>query len=157
MPPSELPNVAALLAPTLEATAPEARPLLIALAERMAAGRYRTWAEASTEHAVVLRECAAREEQIASIAEGLHADAAGIQAGLRTAHPELDTLNRTLFEGRPVHDQYTLQAQGERLGAATWRALADASEADAREAYLACAELEERSAEVLEAILGTAR
>ena len=50
--------------------------------------------------------------------------------------------------------QFRIQAQGERLGAATWRALARQEESRAaRETYLACAELEEASALVLEALL----
>ena len=52
-------------------------------------------------------------------------------------------------------DQLTLQARGERLGAATWRSLAkQTDDAGAREVFLGCAKLEEASAEVLESILG---
>jgi len=150
--PNALPDVGALLAPTLARTPAADRPLLIALAERMAAQRYRAWAADAPGHAAVLLECAAREESIAEHVEGLHPDAPARQAGLRDATPELDVLNRTLFEGLPLRDQFTVQARGERLGAATWRALAAAS-SETAETYLLCAELEERSAEALESIL----
>ena len=62
-------------------------------------------------------------------------------------------MNRTLFADRPLADQFTIQAGGERVGASTWRAFAEHAAAPAREVYLACAELEERSAEVLESLL----
>ena len=44
-----------------------------------------------------------------------------------------------------------MQSRGERLGAATWRSLAEHSEDDSvRNTYLDCAKLEEESAVVLE-------
>ena len=50
--------------------------------------------------------------------------------------------------------QFRIQANGERLGAATWRAFAkQESSSAARDTYLACAELEEASAVVLESLL----
>jgi hypothetical protein len=52
-------------------------------------------------------------------------------------------LNRSLFADRPLHVQFRIQAQGERLGAATWRSFASFGNAGAaRETFLACAELE---------------
>jgi hypothetical protein len=152
-----LPDVGAVLAPLL-ARVPRARqPLLIALAERMAAERYRGWAgeQRDAEGRAALLACAAREDRIAAQVEGLFPDAAALQAELSAAHPELPELNRRLFAGRPLADQFRIQANGERLGAATWRSFAR-HEADAarRAALLECAELEEASARVLEALLG---
>jgi hypothetical protein len=154
-----LPDVGAVLAPLL-ARVPRARqPLLIALAERLAAERYRGWAGEwrDAEGRAALLACAAREEQIATKVEALFPDAAAIQQGLRAAHPELPELNRSLFAGRPQGEQFRIQANGERLGAATWRSFAR-EEADAarRAALLECAELEEASARVLETLLGGA-
>jgi hypothetical protein len=64
-------------------------------------------------------------------------------------------INRTLFVNRPLRQQFAIQAQGERLGAATWRSLARGESDAARSAVLrSCAELEEASALVLEGILG---
>ena len=154
-----LPDVGAVLAPLL-ARVPRARqPLLIALAERLAAERYRGWAAGWDEPAgrAALLACAAREEEIAAKVEALFPDAAKVQHELRAAHPELPELNSGLFAGRPVAEQMTIQANGERLGAATWRSFAR-HEADGtrRDALLACAELEEASARVLEALLARA-
>ena len=65
MPPTrELPDIANLFAPLLARVSEEQRPLLIALAERMAAQRYRGWADASpdTEQRDRLLACAERED-----------------------------------------------------------------------------------------------
>jgi len=159
MPIDDLPDLAALIAPLLERVEPTRRPLLIAIAERMAAARYRAWAEAAhADDRDALRACAAREEEIASRVETLFPDAGDVQAEIARDHPELAELNASIFSSRPIEDQLAIQASGERLGAATWRSLAkDAVEARARDTYLACALLEEASAEVLETILARGR
>jgi hypothetical protein len=151
---SELPHIADIVGPLLASVARDERPLLIAIAERMAADRYRAWARASADEGrrVALLACAEREEEIASRVEALYPEAGGTQADLLVKHLDLEELNRSLFADRPLEDQYTIQAQGERVGASTWRAFAEHAEAPAREVFLACAELEEQSAEVLESI-----
>ena len=76
---------------------------------------------------------------------------------MRAANPDLEEINRSLFAGRPIRQQFTIQAMGERLGAATWRAFAaHAKDAPARVAFLACAALEEESARFLESLLAQA-
>jgi hypothetical protein len=151
-----LPGVGEVIAPVLAQVPREQQPLLIALAERMAAERYRGWAgqvHGAADRAQLLA-CAAREEEIAAKIEALDPAAAAVQRDLRAKHPELSDLNRSLFAGRPLRDQFTIQARGERLGAATWRSFAKREPGGARrEALLACAELEEASALVLEALL----
>lgn len=158
MPPTtDLPDIAERLAPLLERVSLEQRPLVIALAERLAAERYRGWADAAgdAEQRERLLACAAREEEIAGRVEGLFPDAAAIQQDILAKIPELEGVNGELFDPLPHDDQLTLQARGERLGAATWRSLAKQATSDtAREVYLGCATLEEASAEVLESILG---
>jgi hypothetical protein len=153
---ADLPNVAQVLAGILAKVGEAERPLLIALAERLAAERYRGWAAdaRNAPHAAALRECAGREEEIARRIESLYDDAAARQQGLLTAHPDLAEINRTLFEGRPTAQQLAIQAGGERLGAATWRSLArHEGDPRRRDVIASCAPLEEASAEVLEAIL----
>jgi hypothetical protein len=154
-----LPNVGDVLAPVLARVAEGDRPLLIAIAERMAADRYRGWAAepAYRAQADALRACAAREEDIARRIEGLYADAAARARDLVAANPDLAAINRTLFAGRPLPEQLAIQAAGERLGAATWRSFAKREDDPRRrEVLLACAPLELASAEVLESILRTA-
>lgn len=151
-----IPNLAELLLPILQRVEPEQRPLFIAIAERRAADRYRRWAD---EHAgggarQELLACAAREEEIARRVEALHPDAERIQREILASHPDLEEINRSLFAGRPLRQQFAMQAQGERVGASTWRAFAERAEDPAlRSTFLACASLEEASAEVLEALL----
>ena len=161
-PPAErpLPDVAALLAAALQSVPSDHQPLLIALAERLAAERYRRWADdlAAAGHAEALRACAVREEEIAGRIESLYADAAAVQADLRARNPALLAINQSLFADQPLHQQLAIQAQGERLGAATWRSLARRESDPARAQVLqSCAPLEEASAVVLETILAAPR
>jgi hypothetical protein len=151
-----LPDIGEVLAPILARVPREHQPLLVAIAERRAAMRYRGWAAEPTlaTRAAELRACADREEAIADRVEGLYPDAAGIQRKLLADNPGLEDVNRTLFAGRPVADQLTIQARGERLGAATWRAFARGeTDPQRRDVLLSCAPLEEDSARVLESIL----
>jgi hypothetical protein len=132
------------------------QPLLLAIAERMAGERYRRWADdpALVMHRTRLLACAEREEEIASRIEGLRADAASVQGQLRADHPDLGDINRELFAGRPLAEQMSIQARGERLGSLTWQSFAAAASDDAtRATFAACASLEEASAAVLEEIL----
>jgi hypothetical protein len=148
----ELPNVAELLGQVLQRVPREQQPLLIAIAERLAAERYRGWADASAQSAGFLA-CAAREEEIARRVEGLYPDAALIQRDILAANPDLEDINRSIFAGRALVLQLTIQAQGERLGAATWRAFAEhADDPKARATFLDCALLEEASAAFLEGL-----
>lgn len=148
-----LPNIAESLARVLAKVPRERQPLLIALAERLAAERYRAWADdpARPDRRAQLLACAEREEEIARRVEGLYPGGAAIQRELVEANPDLIEINRSLFAGRPLAQQFMIQARGERLGAATWRAFAEhAPNADARATFVACATLEEESAAVLE-------
>src|SRR5580765_6367154 len=110
-----LPNVAVILATVLQQCPVEHQPLLIAIAERLAAERYRGWAEEPdvASHAADLRACAAREESIAAHVEGLYPNASAIQAALRAQHPDLVEINAALFAQRSLRHQFAIQAQGE--------------------------------------------
>lgn len=157
---AELPNVAAILGAVLLRVPARERPLLIALAERMAAERYRGWAEqiGDRDRRAGLVACADREEVIACRVEALHPDAASVQQGILSANPDLQEINRTIFAGRPLLQQLTIQAGAERLGAATWRSFAQhADREEVRQTFLDCARLEEESASYLEALVGDGR
>jgi organic hydroperoxide reductase OsmC/OhrA len=151
-----LPGIGEALAPLLARVPREEQPLLIAAAERLAAERYRSWASEVGDPArrEELLACAGREEEIARRVEALFDDAQARQRALLAKHPEVAEVNRTLFAGRPLASQFVIQSRGERLGAATWRSFAR-QEADAhrKSELLACAELEEASARVLEALV----
>jgi hypothetical protein len=156
MPAEDLPDVAAVVAPILQRVPRAHRPLLIALAERLAALRYRAWAGEVGDpvRASRLSACADREEEIARRIESLYPDASSVQRDLVAKHPELDRVNSAIFAGRPLDDQFAIQARGERVGAATWRSFAERAEfAAARDEFLRCADLEEESAACLESLL----
>jgi hypothetical protein len=143
-----------LVGPALVGLAPEQQPAIVALAERIAAGRYRAWAERVDDPAVRERllACAAREEEIAARVEATVPDAAGVQARARADHPDLPDGYAALFAGLSLAEQWALQARAERVGAETWRGLA-AADAERRDVYLACAGLEEESAAALETLV----
>ena len=149
---SPLPNVGEVLGRLLARVPEPERPLFVAIAERMAAERYRGWAEAMPARRKDLLACSEREEEIASRVESLHADAASRQQRIRAEIPELAEINRSVFADRSLDEQFAIQAQGERVGAGFWRSLAGPSANEhARRTYLECADLEERNAAVLEA------
>ena len=152
----KLPNLAEIVGKVLQGVQVEQQPLLIAIAERMAAQRYRSWATraGAERYASQLHACADREEEIASRIEALYTGAAVIQQTLLADNPGLEEINRSIFAERPLNEQFTIQAQGERLGAATWKAFAQHDQdASHRAVFLACADLEIESALVLEGIL----
>lgn len=150
-----LPNVGEILGRLLARVPAAEHPLFVAIAERMAAERYRGWAEiAPAAQRTGLLACKVREEGIASRVESLHENAAARQQKIRAASPELADINRTTFAGRPLEGQYAIQAQGERIGAGLWRSLAQASTSEhAKRTYLECAGLEEENAVFLESLL----
>jgi hypothetical protein len=153
--PNRIPNIGEALGPFLQLVPQEHQPLLIALAERMAAERYREWASQASDPAERsgLMACSDREDEIAGRVESLYPDAAVIQANIIARIPNLADLNRSLFAPYSLDEQFAIQAQGERLGAATWRSLArKAEDPDAAEVLLSCAPLEEESAIFLESL-----
>jgi hypothetical protein len=155
-----LPDIGAILGPLLARVAADERPLMLALAERLAAERYRGWAARVDDPAVAegLRRCAAREDEIAARVEAAFADAAAVQARLRAAHPDLPAVADRIFGDRPLAEQWAIQAAGERAGAAAWRALAALRPEDAvRRVFAACAPLEEASAAFLDDLVGAVR
>lgn len=153
---SNIPNIADILAGVLRNIDPKLQPMLLAKLERLAAKRYRAWASDQTDQAVKegLLACADREEEIASRVESLEPNAPAIQAKLISEHPELLDLNRTLFEGRPLEVQFAIQAEGERAGAAAWRAYASAaSDPSVQELLQSCSALEQANADFLQGFL----
>jgi hypothetical protein len=151
-----IPNIAEILAGVLRNIEPKLQPMLLAKLERLAARRYRTWASDHPDQSVKegLVACADREEEIARRVESLEPNAANIQDKLLSDNPALLDLNRTLFEGRTLEVQFAMQAEGERAGAAAWRAYAAAaSDPSAQELLQSCSPLEQANADFLETLL----
>ena len=153
---TNIPNLEEILAGVLRKIEPNLQPFLLAKLERLAAQRYRTWASDHSDPAAKegLLACADREKEIARRVESLVPEAAAIQDKLLSDYPELLDLNRTLFEGRPLKVQFAMQADGERAGAAAWRAYAaDASDPSAQELLQSCSPLEQANADFLQTLL----
>jgi rubrerythrin len=149
-------NILEVLGPLIGAAPREDQPLLAALAERVAARRYRKWAEAvdDSEASRALRACAAREEDIATRVEATNPHADQLQRSFAAKHPDLEGLYWSLFEGASLLEQFAIQAQAERTGATTWRAFArQASDPAVATAFESCASLEEQSAAVLDDLI----
>jgi hypothetical protein len=153
---SDKPSILGMLGPIIAPYPPDEQRIFAALGERVAAGRYRAWAESVDDDAQrdVLLRCAAREEEIAGRVEALHPNAAGVQQRISKDHPDLESRYRGMFEGLSLPEQLAMQAEAERGGAAAWRAFADScSNLEEAEKLRACAPLEEASADDLEKII----
>ena len=150
-----LPNIGQLLRPLAEKIPADQQPLFIAIVERMAAQRYRRWADEinDAKYAGQLRECADREEEIAGKIEALYPNASELVEQIRSNLPDLDQIVTSLYDDLSILEQYAAQAEGERIGAATWRGFAQGAERAKAEVFNACATLEEASAEILEEII----
>ncbi len=149
-------GIAELIGPVLAAYEADDQYILTALAERIAASRYRTWADEVEDAGdrETLLACAAREEEVALRVEALRDDAGALQETMRERHPELPEKYAALFSSLSLRDQFALQAAAERLGAATWRSFAkQQADSDVADVLEGCAPLEEASAEALEAII----
>lgn len=149
----DLPNVAEILAGVLRNIDSKLQPLLLAKLERLAAERYRTWASDYPDRPFRegLLDCAEREEEIAKLVESVVPNASAIQEKLLADHPELLDLNRSLFEGWPLKVQFAIQAEGERAGAAAWKAYAAAvSDSAVQELFERCSKLEQANADFLQ-------
>ena len=70
---------------------PEEQRLVAALAERIAASRYRAWAETigDEDHRSTLQRCAEREEEIAQRVESLHPNAPALREQMPKDNPDL--------------------------------------------------------------------
>ena len=151
----DIPNIAELLAGVLRKIDSKLQPLLLARLERLAAERYRTWAGDQSDPSVKggLLACADREEEIARRVESLEPNASAIQDKLLSENSDLLDLNRTLFEGRPLKVQFAMQAEGERAGAAAWRAYAAGALDRSAQALLeSCSTLEQANADFLQTL-----
>lgn len=147
-------DAAGLLRRAFERMAPEVRPLLAAALARAAVERYRQWAASpgSDRYRWRLLACAERTEEIARAVEAVHRGTA-IETRI-LEHPDMVRAEGAAFGGRPMAEQFLVQARRARLSAARWRTFAAEERDPARKrVYAACAELEEINGVVLEVTL----
>ncbi|MCH7599224.1 MAG: hypothetical protein IH973_05655 [Myxococcales bacterium] len=151
-------TIAELVGPAIAKYSSQDQRIFAALAERIAASRYRAWAEAigDEDQRSTLLRCAGREEEIAQRVESLQPDAAAMQEQMPKDNPQLQHQYLGLFDGLALPDQFALQAEAELAGAAAWRAFADAcSNPGEAEKLRSCAPLEEASAADLKQIIAS--
>ena len=77
------------------------------------------------QQAEALGACAAREEEIAGIAEQLFPPDDEARKRIHELLPEARGAYASVFEGRSLRDQWRIQAVAERTGAAAWRGWTD--------------------------------
>jgi len=152
----QIPNFGALLAPYIGQVPPEAMPRFLALLERGAADRYRSWAEALPEHADELMICARAEDEIADRIESVFELDETLRPALEAPLPEAKRTYYDVFTGMDVWDQLRVQANAERQGAQAWRNIASRT-TDQRvlDQLAACSTLEEASADRLDLLTAT--
>ena len=152
---NDLPSIAGVLAPVVARFPRQQQKLLIAWAERQAAGRYQSWAEqVSDPERSGFLGCAAREEDIAARIEALDPDAAAIRQQLLAELPDLEDQVLAVYADRSLEEQWEIQRRGERAGKKTWETFAAAeTDTQTQAVLLACAALEDENASFLRGVL----
>src|SRR5690349_8966030 len=104
-------RIEGLATPILEQLPAAHRPVLIAMLERGAAKRYRQWAEgaADANERDGLLACAAREESIATAAEGLVANASEVLATFSVHLPALRDAFTEVYGNKSRLEQLAVQ------------------------------------------------
>ena len=151
-----LPDLLEILTPLFEQCDPQEQRILLAILERLAAKRYRAWAETLTnpQQKQGFLDCAEREEQIAAAVEALNPQAKEIADILWKRLPNIDELYAETMRPLSPSQQWQVQSGGELGGAELLRGFAKAeTNPEAREALLACAPKEEASSHYLQDVL----
>ena len=153
----QIPNFGQLLSPYIGQVPPSIMPRFLALLERGAADRYREWATMLPEHADVLLQCAASEDEIADRVEAVFTLDDALRNELVAPLPGAKQTYYEAFNGMDVWDQLRVQANAERQGAQAWRNISARMTDNRVIAELAaCSALEEESADRLDALIASA-
>lgn len=142
--------------PLLPKLAPEEIPMMIALLERLAADKYRGWAQEVLEpiEQAGLLACAAREEEIAGFIESLEPDANARANELNKRFPDLQARYDSVMTGRSRSDQLRVQSEGELGGADYMHQFAAGSAGAVSARFLSLACCEEANSRFLAALIG---
>ena len=130
-------------------------PMMIAMLERIAAGKYRGWAASSTD--TVERDgliaCEAREVEIADFIESLYPDASDTIASLNAKFPDLQSRYDEVMAGRSRTEQVRIQSEGELGGADFMQQFASANTGAVAARFQSLAVCEEANSRFLAALL----
>lgn len=155
--PPAVPQFGALLRAHIASVPDAARPAFLSGLERSAAARYREWARAAPEHAEVLLECAAREDEIAELIAALFPIDTDMQRAVDEALPAAVSVYYDVFAPYGVLDQLYLQSEAELQGAQAWVGIAAGTDDPAaREVLARCTDLETQSATAVKELLALA-
>lgn len=148
-----LPDPSAALAPLFEACPPSERYLLLAVLERIAAGKYREWSRiiGDPEKRRAFDAAAEREEEVAEVLESMSENASWTVEIVKARVPRPVDVYAEIFEPLAFDEQLVVQATAERAGAALLRTFAEeADDPGAKSRLAALADLEEENAETCE-------
>lgn len=149
-----VPDFGTLLATHIEGVPVEGLPLLLAGLERAAAARYRSWAEQLPNHAPVLGECAAREDEIADLVTGIFPISDECRSAVDAALPGAVEAYYAVFAPHPIRDQLYLQSEAELQGSRAWADIAaQVHDPFSSEVLARCVALEEESALAVKGLL----
>lgn len=153
-----VPQFGALLRSHIASVPDVARPAFLSGLERSAAARYREWADAAPQHAEVLLECAAREDEIAELIAALFPIAPDVQQTVDEALPGAIAVYYEVFAPYDVLDQLYLQSEAELQGAQAWVGIAAGIDDPATcETLARCTALEQESAAAVKDLLADTR
>lgn len=144
-------SIAGAFEPLLPLVSPEEVPMVVAIIERIAAGKYREWAEQSDNDIERdgLLACAQREDEISIFIESLQADPQSMIASLRERIPDFEERYDTVMAGLSRMEQWRAQAEGEMGGAGYMNQFAAAAEGAIAARFESLALLEEANSKFL--------
>ena len=152
----DVPQFGALLRSHIASVPDVAHPAFLSGLERSAAARYREWSEAAPEHAEVLLECAAREDEIADLVAALFPVDPDLQQAVDDALPAAVAVYYEVFAPYSVLDQLYLQSEAELQGAQAWVGIAaDVDDPATRDVLARCTALEQESAAAVKELLAS--
>lgn len=130
-------------------------PMLVAMLERIAAGKYRGWAATSTDPVERggLIACETREIEIAEFIESLYPDSTSIIDSLNAKFPDLQSRYDAVMEGRSRLEQFRIQSEGEQGGADFMEQFASANVGAVAARFKSLAACEEANSKFLGAVL----
>jgi hypothetical protein len=155
VPQPAVPQFGALLRSHIASVPDAARPAFLSGLERSAAARYREWADAAPEHAEVLLDCAAREDEIAELVAALFPIGPDMQQAVDDALPAAVAVYYDVFAPYGVLDQLYLQSEAELQGAQAWVGIAGVDDPATRDVLARCTALEQESAAAVKELLAS--
>lgn len=141
--------------PLLPQLAENEIPMILAILERIAADKYRSWAEEADDpiERDGLLACAAREDEIATFIESLDAESDSRISALHSRFPDLRERYDSVMHGRTRKEQLRIQSEGELGGADYMRQFADASQGAVSARFASLALCEESNSRFLSELI----